>query len=247
MRAGGFSSPALRRRADSAIGAPCARGRSSPASRMDPRSTPTGASPGSDARRARLRLERARGARASHRQPRPARQCDSAARDRRTCQVRFVAGCDWRTFIPAIRTHLDRARLRARCEVRPRTTNRWRPRGSIPTIRGCAGRAASIAATTGAPPAILPNLGGSLPNDCFADVLGLPTIWVPHSYPACSQHAPDEHLLARVAREGLAIMTGLFWDLGEPGSAPRADACDRRRCVTRRATPDFATITLARV
>jgi hypothetical protein len=79
---------------------------------------------------------------------------------------------------------------------------------------------ASIAATTGASPAILPNLGGSLPNDCFADVLGLPTIWVPHSYPACSQHAPDEHLLADVAREGLVIMTGLFFDLGERGKTP---------------------------
>ena len=78
-------------------------------------------------------------------------------------------------------------------------------------------------ATWGARPAILPNLGGSLPNDCFADVLGLPTIWVPHSYPACSQHAPDEHLLSPVAREGLAILTGIFWDLGEPGSAPRRE------------------------
>ena len=78
----------------------------------------------------------------------------------------------------------------------------------------------SIERTTGAPPVVLPNLGGSLPNDVFADLLGLPTIWVPHSYPGCSQHAPDEHLLAPVAREGLAIMTGLFWDLGEPGTAP---------------------------
>lgn len=43
-----------------------------------------------------------------------------------------------------------------------------------------------------------------------------PTLWVPHSYPACAQHAPNEHLLASVAREGLAIMAGLFWDLGEP-------------------------------
>jgi hypothetical protein len=76
----------------------------------------------------------------------------------------------------------------------------------------------SIAASVGAPPAILPNLGGALPNDCFADVLGLPTIWVPHSYPACSQHAPNEHMLCAVAREGLQIMTGLFWDLGEPGT-----------------------------
>ena len=74
---------------------------------------------------------------------------------------------------------------------------------------------ASIERSTGLAPALLPNLGGSLPNDVFADILGLPTVWVPHSYPACSQHAPDEHLLAPVAREALALMTGLFWDLGE--------------------------------
>jgi hypothetical protein len=40
-------------------------------------------------------------------------------------------------------------------------------------------------------------------------------VWVPHSYPACAQHAPDEHMLASVAREGLSIMTGVFWDIGE--------------------------------
>jgi acetylornithine deacetylase/succinyl-diaminopimelate desuccinylase-like protein len=78
----------------------------------------------------------------------------------------------------------------------------------------------SIEATTGAPPVLLPNLGGSLPNDVFADILGLPTVWVPHSYPACSQHAPNEHLLAPVVREALQIMTGLLWDLGESGSPP---------------------------
>jgi hypothetical protein len=43
----------------------------------------------------------------------------------------------------------------------------------------------------------------------------MPTLWIPHSYPGCSQHAPDEHRLGSVAREGLAIMSGLFWDLGE--------------------------------
>jgi len=62
-------------------------------------------------------------------------------------------------------------------------------------------------------------LGGSLPNDVFAEILGLPTIWVPHSYAACSQHAPNEHALAPVLRQGLQIMTGLFWDLGE-GDVP---------------------------
>ncbi len=57
--------------------------------------------------------------------------------------------------------------------------------------------------------------GGALPNDEFMHGLGLPTLWVPHAYPGCSQHAPNEHLLPWVAREGLAIMAGLFWDLGD--------------------------------
>ena len=60
---------------------------------------------------------------------------------------------------------------------------------------------ASIERSTGRKPVLLPNLGGSLPNDVFADLLGLPTVWVPHSYPACSQHAPDEHLLLPVGQE----------------------------------------------
>jgi acetylornithine deacetylase/succinyl-diaminopimelate desuccinylase-like protein len=79
--------------------------------------------------------------------------------------------------------------------------------------------AQSIRQTTGKAPAVLPNFGGSLPNDVFSDALGLPTIWVPHSYPGCSQHAPDEHILLSVTEEALGIMAGLFWDLGE---TPRA-------------------------
>ncbi|MFW5654253.1 MAG: M20/M25/M40 family metallo-hydrolase [Roseicyclus sp.] len=74
--------------------------------------------------------------------------------------------------------------------------------------------AASIAETTGTDPAILPSLGGSLPNDVFTDTLGLPTIWVPHSYPACSQHAPDEHLPVAILTDAASVMAGLYWDLG---------------------------------
>jgi acetylornithine deacetylase/succinyl-diaminopimelate desuccinylase-like protein len=136
-------------------------------------------------------------------------------------QLRFVAGCDWRTFIPAIRAHLDAQGLTV-VDVRqgtmePMSATRLDP--EHPWVRWAV---ASITATTGTAPAVLPNLGGSLPNDCFADVLGMPTVWVPHSYPACSQHAPDEHMLSRVAREGLQIMTGIFFDLGEPGTPARA-------------------------
>ena len=84
-------------------------------------------------------------------------------------------------------------------------------------MRGAAG---SITRTCGRGPAILPNLAGTLPNDVFGELLGMPTLWVPHSYPACAQHAPNEHLLADVAQEGLRIMGGLYWDLGEPAAAP---------------------------
>ena len=79
--------------------------------------------------------------------------------------------------------------------------------------------AASIERTAGQAPHKLPNLGCSLPNDVFTDILGMPTVWVPHSYAGCSQHAPNEHLLASAARDGLRLMSGLFWDLGDKGGA----------------------------
>jgi acetylornithine deacetylase/succinyl-diaminopimelate desuccinylase-like protein len=136
-------------------------------------------------------------------------------------QLRFVAGCDWRSFIPAIRAHLDADGL-TMVDVRQGAMEPMSATRLDPDHPWVGWAIASIAATTGTAPAVLPNLGGSLPNDCFADVLGMPTIWVPHSYPACSQHAPDEHMLSRVAREGLQIMTGIFFDLGEPGTPARA-------------------------
>ena len=74
--------------------------------------------------------------------------------------------------------------------------------------------AQSVERTVGSPVTVLPNIGGSLPNHVFTDTLGIPTVWMPHSYPGCRQHAPDEHMLASVARQGLAMATGLFFDLG---------------------------------
>ena len=91
--------------------------------------------------------------------------------------------------------------------------------------------ARSVETTMGAPPAILPNLGGSLPNTIFSERLGLPTIWIPHSYPGCRQHAADEHLPIAIAREGLALMAGLYWDLGEAGRV--AEVLDPRGITDR--------------
>jgi acetylornithine deacetylase/succinyl-diaminopimelate desuccinylase-like protein len=134
-------------------------------------------------------------------------------------QLRFVVGCDHANFIAALRAHLDRNGF-TNVGVTPARTEMMHATRLDPDHPWVKRVAASIAATTGSLPAILPNLGGSLPNDCFADILGLPTVWVPHSYPACSQHAPNEHMLASVARQGLGMMTGLFWDLGEGTGKP---------------------------
>jgi acetylornithine deacetylase/succinyl-diaminopimelate desuccinylase-like protein len=131
-----------------------------------------------------------------------------------TCQVRFVAGCDPATFVPVLRAHLD-AEGYPMVHLAPARAGFMQATRMDPKDPWVQWAAESMARTCGARPAILPNIGGSLPNDCFAEVLGLPTLWVPHSYAGCSQHAPDEHVLAPILREGLQLMTGLFWDLGE--------------------------------
>ena len=127
-------------------------------------------------------------------------------------QLRFVVGTRYEEVIDAVRAHLHGNGFPM---VEVSGTQRFaasRTDFDSPWVNWAA---ELIRQTTGKAPAILPNFGGSLPNDVFSEGLGLPTIWVPHSYPGCSQHAPDEHILLPVTEEALAIMAGLFWDLGE--------------------------------
>jgi len=152
----------------------------------------------------------------------PANAIPGTARAR--LQLRYVKGCDPATFLPAIRAHLDAGGFSRVALAPARAAGSFAATRLDPENPWVGWTLASIARTTGKRPALLPNLGGSIPNDAFALVLGLPTIWIPHSYPSCAQHAPDEHLLVSVAREALAIMAGLFWDLGEGGTPTRKDA-----------------------
>jgi acetylornithine deacetylase/succinyl-diaminopimelate desuccinylase-like protein len=131
---------------------------------------------------------------------------------RAVLQLRFVVGTEIDKVVPAIQRHFDRNGLSM---VKVRAAQSFaasRTDLGSPWIKWAA---ESIRQTTGKEPAVLPNFGGSLPNDVFSDVLGLPTIWLPHSYPGCSQHAPDEHILLSLTEEALKVMAGLFWDLGE--------------------------------
>ncbi len=137
------------------------------------------------------------------------------------CQIRFVVGTDPDALMPALRRHLDERGFDV-VEVRPAEKGFFHATRLDPDSPWVRWAAASLARTTGKPAAIMPNLGGSLPNDIFADLLGLPTVWVPHSYAGCQQHGPNEHVLAPLCREALQVMAGLFWDVGE--NAPQREA-----------------------
>jgi acetylornithine deacetylase/succinyl-diaminopimelate desuccinylase-like protein len=131
---------------------------------------------------------------------------------RAVLQLRFVVGTKHEQVVDAVRAHLHANGFPMVEVSATQSFVASRTDFDSPWIKWAA---ESIHKTTGKPPAVLPNFGGSLPNDVFSETLGLPTIWVPHSYPGCSQHAPDEHILLDVTEEALGIMAGLFWDLGE--------------------------------
>lgn len=128
------------------------------------------------------------------------------------CQLRFVVGTDWENAQAHLDAHFARIGIKdVKVTVKP-AIEATRLDLNDPWVDWAL---ASIRETTSKKPALIPNLGGTVPNAVFAKTLGLPTIWVPHSYPACSQHAPNEHILGSVAREALAVMAGLWWDFGE--------------------------------
>lgn len=130
------------------------------------------------------------------------------------CQLRYVVGTDPDDILPALRRHLD-AHGFGMVEIVPVRSSGMRATRADPDDPWVRRTLASIEDTLGAPAALVPNIGGSIPNDVFAELLGLPTVWIPHSYAGCAQHAPNEHMLTDVAREALALMTGLFWDIGK--------------------------------
>lgn len=143
-------------------------------------------------------------------------QPDARAR----CQIRFTADADHTRFLPALREHLDKHGF-GMVEVTPVRGNyfpAWRTDPDNPWVDWTV---QSVARTTGEAPNVVPNSSGGLPSELFGRNLGCPIIWIPHSYGGCRQHGPDEHVLAPLTREALAIMAGVFWDLGEPEGRPQ--------------------------
>ena len=136
-----------------------------------------------------------------------------------TCQLRYVVGTDQTDILQALRRYLDSHGFEA-VQIIPHDRGSFGATRLSPEHPWVQFVSRSIEQTCGKKPHVLPNLAGSLPNEVFADILGLPTVWVPHSYRGCSQHAPNEHVLKPVCRDALKLMAGLFWDIGE-GPCPQ--------------------------
>jgi acetylornithine deacetylase/succinyl-diaminopimelate desuccinylase-like protein len=129
------------------------------------------------------------------------------------CQIRYTMDADADRFVPALREHLDKHGFH-QIEITNLSANpfpAWRTDPDNPWVTRVMD---SVTRTIGYKPTLMPNSSGGLPSEMFARRLNCPVIWIPHSYSGCKQHGPNEHMLQPIAREGLSIMTGLFWDIG---------------------------------
>lgn len=144
-----------------------------------------------------------------------------SASARAVCQLRYIVGTDAADVIPALRRHFEKHGI-TEVEVHdPPAGNAggFEASNTPPDDPWAVWVRESLERTDGHAPAVIPQMGGSICNDLFTDLLEIPAIWVPHSYTGCSQHAPDEHVLLPTSRSALALMAGLYWDLGE-GATP---------------------------
>ena len=163
--------------------------------------------------------------------PERAGERDPAARERASASCASSPAATGGRSCPRCARHLDRAAAsRGSRSRQARCRARWRRRGSIRTTRGCAGprrrsrrppardRRSCRTSAGRCPTTASPRRSACRRSGCRIPM------------PACSQHAPDEHLLAPSRARALRIMTGLFWDLGVPGSAPvrQGGSTDRR-------------------
>lgn len=140
---------------------------------------------------------------------------------RAVMQLRFVVGTDAAGLETAIRRALDEAGYPMVQLSMGQCFPASRINPDNPWVRWAS---ESIEQSIGMTAVVLPNIGGSLPNGVFESTLGLPTLWIPHSYPGCQQHGPNEHALESVLRQGLKMMCGLFHDLATSPDQPRAVA-----------------------
>jgi acetylornithine deacetylase/succinyl-diaminopimelate desuccinylase-like protein len=132
-------------------------------------------------------------------------------------QLRHTVDVDAETVVPALRAHLAAQGFHEVQVVPVLERDNFPASRTDPNDPWVKAVVASFARTVGRPPNLIPNIGASGPSEFFREALGVPVIWIPHSYGGCGQHGPDEHGLGTLFRDGLGLMAGLWWDIGETG------------------------------
>ena len=130
-------------------------------------------------------------------------------------QVRHTVDVAPEDVVPALRKHLADGGFHEVQVVAVDERDMFPPSRTSPEDPWVQLVAVSMEKTCGAKPNIIPNIGASGPSEYFKSILGTPIMWIPQSYGGCGQHGPDEHGLGTLFREGLGLMAGVFWDIGE--------------------------------
>ncbi|HEY8611393.1 MAG TPA: M20 peptidase family dipeptidase, partial [Roseomonas sp.] len=136
-------------------------------------------------------------------------------------QVRHAADVSGPSIVPALRRHLEKHGFPEVQVVPVVERDMFGASRTDPDDPWVGMVAASMQRTAGRAPNVVPNSSGSNPSDMFQEELGTPVIWIPNSYAGCNQHGPDEHALAPLLREGLGLMAGIWWDIGDGFAPPK--------------------------
>lgn len=142
---------------------------------------------------------------------------------RAACQLRHVIETKPEDILPSLRKHLDERGFSDIEITEPPEANRgyFIPGRTDPDHPWALWLKAAVEKSCGQNCGVVPCSGGSNITGIIAEELQIPFAWLPMSYLACSQHAPNEHILKSLMREGMAIVTGVYWELGgEEGYKP---------------------------
>ena len=136
------------------------------------------------------------------------------------CQIRFVMGTNLNDIIPTLRQHLDQFGFEKVEICDPIRSNsisfeasRTDPNSPFPKWVS-----SIISKVTKKDCGILPNSAGSNMTEVIQYDLGIPIVWLPLSYTGCSQHAPNEHMLKSLMREGITLVASIYLHLGQKSS-----------------------------
>lgn len=136
-------------------------------------------------------------------------------------QLRHTVDTNADDVAPALRKHLDEHGF-PEVEVQLITErDMFPPSRTDPEHPWVQLVAKSLTQTMDGDPNIIPTIGASGPSEFFKQTLGVPVMWLPQSYGGCGQHGPNEHGLIDLYDEGLAMMAGIFWDIGEVAESER--------------------------